>query len=53
MRRMPLVTIAILFYLNSPTAPAHMPTKAKETLRGLPGVAVVIDRYTPLPNATG
>jgi hypothetical protein len=50
---MPLATIAILFYLNSPTASAHMPAKARETLRGLPGVAVVIEPLHPTTERDG
>jgi hypothetical protein len=53
MRRMPLATIAILFSLNSPHAFTHMPPKAKETLRGLPGVAVVIEPLHPTTERDG
>ena len=53
MRRMPLATIAILFYFNSTHASAHMPPKAKETLRGLPGVAVVIEPLHPTTERDG
>ena len=53
MRGMPLATIAILLYLNATHASAHMPAKAKETLRGLPGVAVVIEPLHPTTERDG
>jgi hypothetical protein len=53
MRKILLMTIAILFCLVAADAFAHMPAKAKETLRGLPGVAVVIEPLHPTTERDG
>lgn len=47
MKKMAWAVTALLLCLNSINVSAHMPAKAKETLRGLPGVAVVIEPLHP------
>ena len=51
--RIILTTIVTLFCLSSTQASAHMPPKAKETLRGLLGVAVVVEPLHPTTERDG
>jgi hypothetical protein len=53
MRRVKLAITAILFCISTMNVSAHMPAKAKETLRGLPGVAVVIEPLHPTTERDG
>ena len=53
MARITWATITILFCIPTVHASAHMPANAKETLRGLPGVAVVIEPLHPTTERDG